>query len=272
MSLPEQSPPRRPPVAPATARPRTTLVRAGRFTIALPRPWTLTRWLGITVALLVTASTIGQVIRLRYGYTYLLGLIPLFYVDDEANVPTWYSSMTLLLAAALLLAIAVTVRDRRDPAWRHWAALAAVFAALSLDEVAQIHELLIAPLRGKIGVDDGWLYYPWVIPGAIFALVVAASFARFLLRLPPTTRMLFIVAGAVYLAGALAVETVTARLDFEYGPADPAYVIGATIEETLEMAGIVVFLHALVRHLRILAGADVDSASNPAAAAGAHRR
>jgi hypothetical protein len=221
----------------------------------------LTRWLGVTVALLVTASSVGQVIRLRYGYTYLLGLIPLFYVDDEANAPTWYSSMTLLLAAALLLAIARTVRERRDPDWRHWAALAAVFAALSLDEVAQIHELLIAPLRGRIGVDDGWLYYPWVIPGAIFAIVVAASFARFLLRLTPVTRTLFIVAGAIYVAGTLGVETLTARLDFEYGAADPAYVVAATIEETLEMAGIIIFLHALVRHLRILVGADRDDAT-----------
>ena len=101
-----------------------------RLAVALPRPWTLTRWLAAAIAFLVLASTVGQVIRLRFGYTYLHGLIPLFYLDDEANAPTWYSSMTLLLAAALLLAIGATVRRRADRAWRYWAALSAVFLAL----------------------------------------------------------------------------------------------------------------------------------------------
>lgn len=261
MVLAEQSPALRPtspatPVevpAPITPVAAAATPRAAHLPISVPQPWRVTRWLALTVGLLVVASSIGQAIRLRLGYTYAAGLIPLFYVDDEANVPTWYSSMTLLLAAALLLLIATTVRSRGDRTWRQWAALSAVFAALSLDEVAQIHELLIAPLRGRVGGADGYLYYPWVIPGAIFALAVAVAFARFLYRLPATTRTLFIVAGLVYVGGALGVETITARLDFEYGPADIAYVVAATLEETLEMAAIVVFLHALIAYLRQLA-------------------
>jgi hypothetical protein len=231
------------------------------FELALPRPSTLARWLSIVIVLLVAATTDGQVIRLRFGYTYAHGLIPLFYLDDEANVPTWYSSMTLLLAAALLLAIAVTVRGRADTWWRYWAGLAAVFVALSLDEVAQVHELLIEPLRGRVG-SSGWLYYPWVLAGGLFALVVALAFARFLFALPPRTRALFVIAGAVYLSGTLGVETLTAHLDFEYGPADVAYVAAVTVEETLEMAGIVVFLYALLDHLHRM----VDRAPSTVAA------
>ena len=217
----------------------------------VPDPWRVTRWLAAVVVLLVIASTLGQILRLRFGYSYAAGLVPLFYVDDEGNVPTWYSSISLLAASALLLAIASTVRRHGDGAWRPWTILAVVFAGLSLDEVAQAHELLIAPLRGKLG-GGGWLYYGWVVPGALFALVVAAAFARFLVRLPSSTRSLFLVAGLLFLAGALGVEVISAKLDFEYGPADPAYVAAVTIEETLEMSAIVVFLHALLAHLRAL--------------------
>jgi hypothetical protein len=242
----------------AIVRPRSE-PSAPRFELALPRPWTLTRWLAVAIALLVAASTAGQIVRLRFGYTYLHGLIPLFYLDDEANAPTWYSSMTLLLAAALLLAIAATTRRHADRAWRYWAALAAVFAALSFDEVAQVHELLIEPLRGRLG-GSGYLYYGWVVPGAIFALAAAVAFARFLFGLPGPTRTLIVVAGAIYLAGTLGVEMITARLDFEHGPGDAAYVAAATVEETLEMTGILVFLHALLAHLHRLVGAAASSA------------
>ena len=44
--------------------------------LSLPRPWTVTRSLAVIVALLLLASTAGQVLRLHYGYTYGAGLVP----------------------------------------------------------------------------------------------------------------------------------------------------------------------------------------------------
>ena len=228
-----------------------------RLHLALPEPWRVTRWLVLAVLLLLLASTACQVVRLRYGYTYFMGLIPLFFVDDEANVPTWYSSVTLLAAGGLLLLIGTALRARGDRSWRYWAALAAVFAALSIDEVAQIHELLIAPLRQALEAT-GYLFYPWVIPGTIFAAIVALAFTRFLFRLPRPTRAQFVVAGFLYIGGALGVETISARLDFEHGPADAGYVAVATVEEALEMFAIVLFLHALLGHLRKIAARSAE--------------
>jgi hypothetical protein len=220
-----------------------------RLELRLPEPWPTTRWLFVVVGLLLLASTAGQVIRLRLGYDHLKGLIPLFYVDEEASVPAWYSSAALLTAAVLLLLIARAARSSRDHRWRYWAALAALFVGLSLDEVAQIHELLIEPLRGRIDAT-GYLPYPWVMPGAIFALAVVLVFARFVLGLPRKTRALFVAAGLLFVSGGLGVEMISAGLDFERDPAQAGHVAAVTLQEGLEMCAIVVFLHALLSHLR----------------------
>ena len=74
--------------------------------VSMPLPRTLTRILLVFVASLIVASTAGQVVRFTLGYEHLKGLVPLFYVDLESNLPTWYSSCALLLAAVLLAVVA----------------------------------------------------------------------------------------------------------------------------------------------------------------------
>lgn len=60
-------------------------------------------------------------------------------LGGESNLPTWYSSIQLFLIA-LLLALFAVHSDRRDRASWGLFVPAAIFAALSLDEVAQLHE------------------------------------------------------------------------------------------------------------------------------------
>jgi hypothetical protein len=70
---------------------------------------------------------------------------------------------------------------------------------LSVDEVARIHETLggvSASLANSVGfTPSGFIYYFWVVPGAIFVLVVLLAYARFLLHLPKSALILFLVAG-----------------------------------------------------------------------------
>ncbi|MDQ2913437.1 MAG: hypothetical protein M3T56_09295 [Chloroflexota bacterium] len=115
--------------------------------------------------------------------------------DEEANVPTWNSSSVLLVCSGLLALIAYSTRHAQGRFARHWAVLAVIFLALSIDEEAALHEGAIR-LRDTFRLG-GFFYYAWVIPGLIFVAVVGAAFLRFVLSLPPRTRALVIGSGGL---------------------------------------------------------------------------
>jgi hypothetical protein len=174
--------------------------------------------------------------------------VRIFYLDLEANVPTWYSASMLLFCAALLAMITCAKRAQQDPYARHWAAMAVVFLGLSIDETAILHEMAIRPLRLAFHAD-GLLYYAWVVPGAAFVLLFALAYLRFWWRLPPRTRALFCIAGAVYVGGAIGAEAFSGLRAARYDEGDFGYMMIATLEELMEMTGLVVFIYALLDYM-----------------------
>ncbi len=174
--------------------------------------------------------------------------VRLFYLDAEANVPTWYSASALLLCSALLTTIACAKRAQQDPFVRHWAGMAILFLGMSIDEEAILHEMAIRPLHSALHTG-GLLYYAWVVPGAAFVLLFALAYLRFLWRLPPRTRVLFCVAGAVYVGGAIGVESLSGLRAARHGEGDAVYVMIATVEELMEMTGVIVFIYALLDYM-----------------------
>jgi hypothetical protein len=91
------------------------------------------------------------------------------------------------------------------------------------------------------------------VPGALFVLCVAAVYLPFLARLPARTRNLFFLAGFVYVSGAIGFEMISGRHAALYGDNNLTYKLLAHVEESLEMAGLVALLYALLdyagRHL-----------------------
>jgi peptidoglycan/xylan/chitin deacetylase (PgdA/CDA1 family) len=212
-------------------------------------PWKVTRFLLSLIGLLVFASTLGQLLARHYKDPYLKGFVPLFYLDGEGNIPAWYSACALLAAACLLGLIALHSRARKDPQAFYWGALTASFSLLSLDEVAQIHEYPIAPLREALHAT-GYLYYTWVVPAGLVLVAAAPLLWRFLLHLPRRTRTLFFAAAVVFVGGALGVEMISANRAYRYGEEDFAYTLIISVEELLEMVGVVLFIHALLDYIR----------------------
>lgn len=80
-------------------------------------------------------------------------------------------------------------------------------------------------------------------------LILALFFLGFLLRLPSCTRRFFLGAGAIYLGGAIGVEMIGGYYAEVYGFDSLEYQLIAHAEESLEMAGIIVFIYALLRYL-----------------------
>ena len=178
------------------------------------------------------------------GHTRLLGFVSLFNVGKEGNVPTWYSSSALLLCSALLYAIASSTRAARASYAFHWRALSVIFLFLCVDEASSIHETIGGVLE-RVFHASILANYGWAAPGAILALVVALLLVPFLIHLPATTRRLFIIAGALYMAGASGMEVISLRWGLAHGMGSVEYRLLATVEELLEMMGVVVFIYAL---------------------------
>ena len=139
-------------------------------------------------------------------------------------------------------------RARGHEPWWNWALMAVGFVALSADEAASLHELLVAPLRALVG-GTPWLRYPLVIPGTAVVGVAVVVFGRFVKALPADTRRAIVGGGAVFLFGALVLETIGGWFDpVLYGDNLP-YMLLAGVEEACEMTGVTIVLIGLLRYL-----------------------
>jgi len=216
------------------------------------RPGKVAGALIVVVLGLVLASTFARLAVSYVGPDRYRGLMEFalrFDLDHEINIPTWYSSCTLLCCAVLLAAITVARKQAGCRYAVHWGLLALAFLFLSVDETANLHEILIVPLRRRLGAQ-GLLYFAWVIPGAVLVGAFALAYVRFLLELDKRTRYLFLAAGAAYVGGALGMEMVGGACADWYGLESMRYLAAMTVEESLEMLGIVIFLYALFDYIR----------------------
>jgi hypothetical protein len=212
-------------------------------------PGTVVRRLGIVIALLVLANVAAAISYFFLGHQSLLGLVNAFSLNRENNFPSYVSGIMLLLAAGLLATIAHGVRRRQEPFARHWQGLAIIFALLSLDEITSVHEIIGASLAVLAGITGVRRFYFWVVPAAPLLLVLAVSYTRFLVHLPPRYRRLFILAGALYVGGAVGFEIVSAWHATRYGYLNFLHAMIFTVEETLEMSGTLLFIYALLHYL-----------------------
>ena len=180
-------------------------------------------------------------------------LLPtLFDVNTEANIPTWFASSLWLLAAIVAATVAVASSGLPRRRRRGWLGFAAVLALLSLDEAASLHERLLGSAGSALlGADArGALHFAWVVPGALVAAVLALALAGTVWSMPVRQRLLVLLAGAIFVAGALGAESLSGAALERYGDAR-AYVALTSLEEAAEMAGALLLLAALLSLLEL---------------------
>lgn len=174
-------------------------------------------------------------------------------LDSEANnLPTWFQSSILLVSSFLLLTIAAVRRNIGAADVRFWMLLGAVFTYLSLDESISIHEQMTVPLRSVLPAH-GIFFFAWVIPAVLFVGAVFLLCVKTLWSLSVQTRLLMMASGALYMFGAVGMEMVGGsyyEVNIEATKVvDMTYVVFTTIEESFEMAGIVLFVFTLLRFI-----------------------
>lgn len=197
--------------------------------------------------LLLHTATLFSIFVL--GYDYLKGFVPLFNFNREQNIPTLFSVFVLLIASLLLLIVAICEIKQQAPYRIHWTLLSIGFFLMGLDEGMSFHELLTTPSRQLVSGEDtaGIFYYAWVVPGLIAVLLLGLFFLKFLLNLPQPTRSQFVIAATLYLTGALGCELAGGYYAEKLGGENfPIYAAFSTLEECLEMLGVIFFIRAIL--------------------------
>ncbi|MGE0798519.1 MAG: hypothetical protein AB7G13_06195 [Lautropia sp.] len=230
--------------------------------------------LGWTIVALSLAHLLLQSVKHLAGYGGVYGLVDLFDMGLEANLPTFFSGLQLLIGALGLAVVARVRLAERAPYALHWTALALLFLYLAADELSGLHELTIRPMRELFpSVTTGLLWWAWVIPGALFAVGLAAAFAGFALRaLPRPVRTRMIAGGVLFFSGAIGVEMPEARHAQQFGTDNMTYAVYVLVEEFLEMTGVLLFLAGLFDYLRTSVGAVVVDVKHPVPVARARCR
>jgi hypothetical protein len=176
------------------------------------------------------------------------GFFRTFYFNGEANVPAFYSALGISLCGFLLLLIGDLTIERQRGQSLGWKMLGYIFIFLALDEFFSIHEGLTTFSRNMIGgtsVAGGYLNYAWVIPYFILFGGVFLLLTKFFLKLPNATKIQFFVSCLVFLSGAIGMELIGGRHELFYGTDNLNYFLLVTLEELLEMIGIIIFIYGL---------------------------
>jgi len=197
----------------------------------------------ITLVLLL-ANVCGLLVAYSTGHDTVFGVVTFFDFGAEQNLPSFFSGCLLLGGAVLFFLVS---RARRQ---RVWLFLAGIFVFLSFDELFEVHERLIQPIRDRYHLG-GFLYFAWVVVYGAAVLLLAAAFVGVWWRLPKRIRWWLGVSAATYLTGAIGFEMLGAkrfeamqlatqvRFDLVYGAL-------YTIEESLEMAGSIMLIYGLL--------------------------
>lgn len=203
----------------------------------------------VLIIFLVLGNTAGLLSTYLFGHSNIYGLVPLFRLDIEANIPTWYSSTTLFICSILLATIAFSKKIEDDRYRLHWSILSIIFLCLSIDEAAGIHELTMRPL-GVLFNPSGIFQFSWVLIGIPFVFIFVIAYMKFFINLPKKTRALFAISGVLFVSGALGMELISGWYYSMVGKTNLIYGVMTTFEEVLEMLGIAVFIYSLLTYIR----------------------
>ncbi len=207
------------------------------------------------VTVVIALGLFAYVFPKLTGHDNLLGFLRLLDVDNELSIPTYVSVINLLLASILIFVIYSYEKTNKQNGAGYWLFLSILFHYLSVDESARVHE--------NFGHIHGYLVrkelispildtHQWLPFGVFFVLAVSIVLLPFIRNLPADTRRYFLIAGCVFVTGAVGFEYLGALM-IEAGlvesKKDMAYLVRRLFEEGFEMYGVAIFNCALYREI-----------------------
>lgn len=207
----------------------------------------------ITRLLLFITVGIGFASLSGQFYAYFLngeqfsGVIKMFDLNEERNIPTLFTGLILLFCSLLLEFVALAKQRESNHYVAYWHGLAITFLYLSFDELLEIHEKINSILNRNLQSVTGERLD---ILNTSLALIFALVYFRFLLHLPKKIKGLFILAFICFVTGGVGIEL----LGVHYFPNiynQQLFIseIITTIEESLEIIGLTIFIHGILLYI-----------------------
>jgi len=206
------------------------------------------RFLSTIAILLILLNSIMLIVYFYIGDSKIFDFVQMVDLDQEANLPTVFSSAILLIAAFLFYLLSKKSKTSQDGQYHYWLGLSAVFVFLGFDEGATIHETL-GDLTEKYINTSGYLYYPWVISYSILVIILGFLYFRFFFKMKKKLFWSFVKAAAIFLTGAIGFELLGAKEASLHGSDTMLYCYYYTIEESLEMLGVIYLISILLKLL-----------------------
>lgn len=210
--------------------------------------------LSLCALVLVSVHSIVLGIYFYINDSDVFDFVRLIDLDYEGNLPTLFSSLIFLLNGLLLYVIYQSARQSKQLFAYYWLGLAVVFTFLGVDEGTRLHEE-IGDLMEHVVEAKGLLYFPWVIPYSIAFLVAMVIYFRFYLSLERKLQIRLFLCAVIFLSGAVGLEILSAREADISGTSSLTYSILYTIEESMEMAGLILLIDTLIRKIQRESGA-----------------
>jgi len=185
--------------------------------------------------------------RIFFNVGYDTGM---FNLDVEKNIPSVYSALLLASSGFLLVLIAIKTKKLKGKFAPRWFFLGIVFMFLAADEFFVIHENWMDPIRESFNTS-GLLYFAWIIPYAIFIVILFLAYLRFLKNLPRDIYLKFIASGSLFIFGGIVIESFGGRyIESHSWQKDDVYFMMITFEEMFEIIGISLFLYTLLIYIQ----------------------
>lgn len=169
-----------------------------------------------------------------------------FDLDDESSLPTWLSQF-LFLAISAAAALTAFLQKRKRPRFL-WILIAVLGLLFSIDEIATLHERLLQTIHvaffqdnAPTSSDNAWLVLaPFIMLAGLWVLWMLWR------TLPKRTIGLFVMAGLVFVGGAVLVDLIANTSERETF-LNQGLLVG--LEESMEMFGCVVAFYAIADYL-----------------------
>ncbi len=203
------------------------------------------------LVLVIGLGVLREIVIAVIGTETVLKDLRHFTLDAERNLASWLESVCMVSAAALLAFHSLLDRERDRRNVFAWTLLSIVFILMSVDELVSFHEVSVKPLRNTLQLT-GIFYYSWVLIAIPLVASLGLLLVPFLLRLERSTALRFILAGAVFVGGAVGTELICGYLATNGGVETPAYKFTAAAQEVIENIGMTMFVLALLRHIAIV--------------------
>jgi len=215
-------------------------------------------YLILTIPTVIVLSALGALalyFTFALGHGSVYGLVPMFLLNAEGNIPTFFSSANLMFCSFLLLVAGAGARQTGRPFALAWTLLGLIALLIAIDEGVQIHELLD---RNRAWTDglfeaEGALAGPWVVVYGTLVLAFLTGFAQFFLHLPPKYKLLFSAGAAMYVGASIGLEMIGAEVWTAAGKSLLFEMIN-WIEEVFEMSAVTLINASLLAYIQTMHG------------------